>query len=139
MTVQTSSGGLHPERKTPQQRHPFLSVCTVSFSNHLTRSYSNRYSAYALEKDSARCGSLNPQGGQPPSVRYFFVRMSPFMGGTCGASSDAPVPCGRSANLQVLAHPFGRWVASDRTKHKEASHEPPAIPYPARFPGIPAY
>lgn len=50
-------------------------------------------------------------------LRFFYyiqpvVRMSPFMGGTCGASSDAPVPIGRSANLQVLAHPFGRGVAS---------------------------
>lgn len=66
------------------------------------------YTTPAPEKDGVGCGSLNSQGGQPPSARYFFVRMSPFMSGTCGASADAPGPCGRSANLQVLAHPFGR-------------------------------
>ena len=91
---------IQPACRTLLARKPYL--------NHLTRSCANRYSAYALEKDSARCGSLNPIGGQPPSVRYFFVHMSQLMGGTCGASSDAPVPIGRSANLQVLAHPFGR-------------------------------
>lgn len=67
------------------------------------------YTGPAPEKDGAGFGDLLLCGGQPPSVRYFFVRMSPSMGGACGASSDAPiVPHNRFANPQALAHPVWR-------------------------------
>ena len=67
------------------------------------------YTDPAPEKDGAGFGDLLLCGGQPPSVRFFNVRMSPSMGGACGASSDAPiVPHNRFANPQALARPVWR-------------------------------
>lgn len=75
----------------------------------LTQITGRGYTDSALEKDGAGFGDLLLCGGQPPSVRYFFVRMSPSMGGACGASSDAPiVPHNRFANPQALARPVWR-------------------------------
>ena len=75
----------------------------------LTQITGRGYTDSAPEKDGAGFGDLLLCGGQPPSVRYFFVRMSPSMGGACGASSDAPiVPHNRFANPQALARPVWR-------------------------------
>ena len=84
------------------------------------------YTEPAPEKNGAGIGVPMISGGQPPSERFFYVRVSPFMGRLYGVSSDTPVPLTRYANLYSLARPDwrqGRQVSETcKRRHVMSNH-----------------
>ena len=72
-------------------------------------SISRRDTAAIAETTAIGLGGPSYIGGQPPRVRFFFVRcMVTSMGGPCGRVSALPVPMYRSANLYGLPTPSWR-------------------------------
>lgn len=85
----------------------------------LARIKKSRYTDSARDKKRAGIGVPMIHGGQPPSVRYFFVRDVSFMGRLYGVQQCTPVPCTRYANLYSLARPDwrqGRQVSETCTR-----------------------
>lgn len=65
---------------------------TILFLRRLTKQEVSRYALKVLEKNSYGISLPDCTRRTPPLARFFCVRNeSPFMGGACGASSDAPV------------------------------------------------
>lgn len=63
-----------------------------AFFTMIARKRNTGYTECALEKDSARCGNLTTKGGQPPAVRFFYVRFMSPMVGHAGQPQGWPVP-----------------------------------------------
>ena len=64
-----------------------------------TTAHKTGYNNSTAKKNAVRFSSLNPLGGRTASSAVFYRPLhDSFMSGSCGASSDAPVPRVRSAN-----------------------------------------